>query len=697
MQRGNGFSVGGDGDSVPRSSSIVTRAGPAPVLSEASIRRKREHSRQASLDMMGREQFNVNSGNGGHAHERSASYMAQTESSLRHASIGSDASITGSIRRLRQQQNADRDDDASDVASVTSSQWSMRRRRVGPRPLQKVEKPVPGATAERARRMATDTTATRLPGNQAVLRGGAHIAASRKSAAAVSEGRLLNTQSMQRTNLPASGVASSTVTTITVSDDESVELTKSAASVSLSPITPGTRSDRKSAHHTRRLSGSGSKSASDLLSGADTEATRDVLDAHDEPVPRTAQPVSFDGLGGGGYTSAGQWKSAPGTDKGGRPPLTPRGDTSPGAGGVKRSSSSLGVSATVPATTLTSNTVHRPSNGFDYQQQHQRMQQRRNSAGEAAAATRSFNSGTTIHRFTEDRGPASDHDAVGQKPSYEDSIDDTPIGVLKERANREAERNAQRGSNQPVIPRLALSEITAKRDRSRHAHSHDVAHDGSGHYGPDTPMTGDSVLSDVTVSTMTGSDTPHVHVAVRSSRSHPPGQRRTQGADARADRSPLTSAAQQKENVGGGDYSATYDSHSKSPAPEEEAVNIATTVSRSRVTAVEATANRSEGNGHVASAPSPMSTTTKNTKAPTQGGAKATTEANGAGGKRVSEAAARNKGRTSPTPAVAPARSDAGEPRRRRAFEVTSAAAPREPTLPPATSSKEKPTCCAVM
>ncbi|KPA74272.1 hypothetical protein ABB37_09274 [Leptomonas pyrrhocoris] len=690
----NGAVADSDNGTMQRGN-VAARTGPAPVLSEALLRRKQAHSRQASLDLLQREHASLSSVNGGRAYERAASYMAQTQSSLRHASLGSEASMTGSTRRLRQRRSADRDDDdeVSDVASVTSSQWSLRRRRVGPRTLRPVPLPATTVMSERAQRIAARTAETRLQGNPVVVvRGGARVSASRKSSVTTTENSSPHIQPVQRRSLSASGAASASATTVTVSDDDTVELTKSGVSVSLSPITSGARSGRKSLHHARHGSGSGSGSGSASLSVADGELTRSARDAQDEPVPRTVQPVSFDGYGGG--AAAAQRKNGLGPDKGGRPPLTPRDDASPHTVGGQRGGS-LGAAAAVPATTLTSNTVHRHSSSVDYQQkQQQRLQQpqRRNSAGGSAVATRgpsvASSNGTAVHRITEGRRSGADYDvAVGRKSFGEESMDDTPISVLKERANREAQHNARRAPDQPVVPRLELGEITAKRDRQHRSASYKVAHGGQADDdndgAADTPVTGGSVLSEVTVSSMTDSATPQGQVLTRSGHRH---QRELhpakEGEDVRVDPSPAASA----------DQRATYNSHGASPAREADAADaVATTVSPSRTTAAEATAHQREGSAAV------TTTTNSLNAAPTQGGVTTATTTEDAAAEPAGKAVQPANAPASSASAAAPSQKGVSEPKKRRAFEKSGATAPAQPTPPPAASTKDNAKCCAVM
>jgi hypothetical protein len=675
------------------------------------------------------------SGNGDRAYERTASYMAQTESSLRHASIGSEASITDSIWRLRSRPRGD-GDQASDVASVASSQWSVRRRRVGPRPARPVERLVPATTTERAQRIAartalqrpaeagetTNSGEVRLRANPVVVRGGARVSASRKASIAVSDDGSPNMNAVQRLSLSGSGAGSPSLTTVTVSDEDTGELTKSGVSVSLSPITPGARSARKSLHHTRLGSSSGggsiSKNVPDFLSSADGDGTVDEYDAQDEPVARATQPVSADGYGagirGGGHAAVTLGRSAPGPDKAGRPPLTPRGDASPrpgvGVGGGVHRSSSLGGAAAVPATTLTSNTVHRHSSSADYPQQQQ--QQQRNSVGDAAVWTRGGasvgnGSGTAIHRVTEGRRTGADYDAVGRKSLGEESVDDTPISVLKERANREAERNARRDANQPVVPRLALGEITAKRDGQRRSMAYKAAPSGPCEEASDTLMTGGSVLSDVTVSSMTDSATPHVHGSFRSGRSHAAERHGAHDEVVVVDPSPSASAVPQTTTT------TTYDSHGSSPARAEPAPpTTATTVTPSRKGS---SAKVREDSGATATV-----SVTHNTAAPTNGGGKSAAEGTPnapAEAKPVKQKPApKAEGSTTrpatstatpvattSTSAAAPAastpvRNDAGEAKKRRAFERSGAAtAPSKRAPPPPASTKENAKCCAVM
>lgn len=744
MQPENGVCMSSDGGSVAHGR-IAARAGPAPVLSETSIRRKREHSCQASLDMAAKEQARM--GNGGQrAYERTASYMAQTESSLRHASVGSEASIAGSVRRLRVCSSAEPRDEASDVASVASSQWSVRqRRRVGPRAGRLVERPLPAATTttERAQRIAARTAAlktaeaageavdangSRLQGNAVVVRGGARVTASRKTSVvavtAAADDGVVATQTAQRLSLSVSGAASPSVTTVTVSDDDTGELTKSGVSVSLSPITSGARSGRRSLHHNRHSSGVASKSAADFLSLADGEGTGDEYDAQEEPVPRTTQPVNFDGYGSAHRGGLG--KGAAAVEKAGRPPLTPRGDASPfhcaGSNGKRGSdNANLDGETAAPATTLTSNTVHRYSSSVEYAQQQQRLQQRRSSVdNEAAAPARGSGvasggggGATTIHRVTEGRRSSAEYDTLGRKSGGEEPIDDTPISVLKERANREAARNARRDSDQPVVPRLALGEITAKRDRQRRSSSYKTAQDGQGAYAPDTPITGGSVLSNVTVSSMTDSATSHTHGGGgggRSGRHHASQQQPTQGENVCAGPSPSTSAVEPdllhySEKADG----AHYNSHNTSPAraeAREEKLSLASTVDAEQgcIFSTTALATDAPAGGKTAAAAAASNSALALTKKTTM-----------VEEKPASEAAEGSMREASPSPAAlgpapassaAPVQSSKGNGRKRRAFETTgsnvaattsSKAPPPPQSRPPSATSKEKAKCCVVM
>lgn len=781
------------GGSIARGRSAA-RAGPAPVLTEASIHRRREHSRQASLDMAAREQLAQFRTAGGY--ERTASYMAQTQSSLRHASIGSEASITGSIRRMRRRAN---DDDASDVASVASSQWSVRRRRVGPRTFKPVAAPVPATTTtERAQRIAARTAAQRgaaaggeggengerLQGVPVVVRGGARVAASRKSSVDAGDSSFFNGQ---RLGLSGGGAGSGSVTTVTVSDDDTGELNKSGVSVSLSPDTSGPRSARRSMRQSRHNSGaaggagSGSRGGSEFISAADGDFGGDCDDGYDDPLPRATQPMSFDAYpaaraAGGGRSAL---AAAPAPDKAGRPPLTPRGDASPHPGAGGRRNSSLGGAQAIPATQLTSNTVHRHSNSFDFQQQ--RLQQRRDSAEDSATASAATgargngalaNGTTATHRVAEGRRSGAEYDAAAGRKSAgggaagnDDMMDDTPISVLKARAEREAAHNARRDSDPPVVPRLALGEITANREKQRRSSSYTVASSGAaaaagggagaGHvgYAPQTPMTAGSALSEVTVSSMTDSATPHVGGGggggTRSGRGHGSDHRASHVEDVRVDPSPSVSAVQQTK--GSGAKAATYDSHGASPVREESAEVPNTTVSPSRLTVVDATASRRREDGEgVATAPPATNSNTSNartnnnasrtnngsgstvaapagsegqqgsTATAAAGAAASTPAASRTAGKGASAAAAApatksasrqaspepkapaaNKTTPTTAAAAAPTHSSPTGSKKQRAFEKQPSANAKGTTaspLPPANAaSKEKASCCAVM
>lgn len=792
-QPSNGYGAGGSdaGGSAARGRTVA-RAGPAPVLTDASIRRRREHSRQASVDMAAKENiaaFHTLKDNG-FAYERTASYMAQTQSSLRHASLGSEASITGSVRRLRRRVSADRDDDASDVASVASSQWSVRRRRVGPRAMRPVERPVPTATttSERAQRIAARTAAqraaevsgtadsgaadadgVRLQANPVVVRGGAWVSPSRKSSIDVSDGASPNPQApppaAQALNGFVSGAPSASLTNVTVSDEDTGELTKSGVSVSLSPVTSGARSARRSQLQSRHGSGSASgggggglsgrsKGAAEFLSCADGDGVGDDIDVQRDPMPRATQPMSFDG-----YASltrvAGPPRSIVAAEKAGRPPLTPRGDASPhlsGHGGGRRNSS-LGGAQAIPATRLTSNTVHRHSSSFDAQQQ-QRLTQRRSSIGESAnGATRNStgpaNAATATHRVTDDRRSGGDLDGAVRKSTGEDSMDDTPISVLKERADREAQQNARRDSDQPVVPRLALGDITAKRETQRRSTSYTVANAKSHAYAPDTPMTGGSVLSDVTVSSMTGSATPCVMSGgPRSGRAHTSGHRPSHVEDVRVDPSPVASAMQAQKADDRLHHTGTYDSHGASPA-REDSTNVATKISPSRHAAVaDATTasakprDKAEGGAPAVAAPAAptsrnataMSSTNKNNNADHRNTTTAGTKnkkMNSTGPderKSTADAAAKPRGeqmsnsvngtgesrQASPepkAPAAAAATAASTKPasgqatsatnatgKKQRAFEKNNAATTSAKASPlPANASKDNAKCCVVM
>ncbi|KAK7196589.1 hypothetical protein NESM_000597200 [Novymonas esmeraldas] len=596
----NGCGIADEGS--PSRARAAARAGPAPVLMESSIRRRRQHSRQASIDMAERDKAALaavvaaaaaeTASNGAPApsarrFDRTPSYLQPTQSSLRHASVGSDVSMTNSVRRLRLRDNGrgiDAGDD-DDLASVASSQWSVRRRRVRPRVLK------PAVVAYDARGVGggrggggggpavAGASRAALDNGDTAGRGGARVSTSRSAA-------MLRRPSADGSTVPVAA-SSPSLTIITVSDDDTGELTKSGVSVSLSPMTSGNRTHRKTLQQ-RRSSG-GRRASGDQASSPDGEQAGESVDGHDEPVPRSTQPVSFDargspsaGAGAGRYTSA-STATAPSAQER-LPPRTPRGDATPRAEQQRQRHDSLGSNAPIPATQLyrlSSGT--QPADGAAQYRQQQQQQQQYGSPKDAQVPTRGAslaNGSTATHRIGDGRSASPEFDA-GRKSSGAGSIDDTPISVLKERANREAERNARREASQPQVPRLALDEITAQRERQRNsgAASYKVVGNAAAAASladdVETPMSNGSALSDVTVSPMTDTASHGAHggrsAGSRASEGalHDARPRQTASAqydrveDVAVDPSPSVSAANGRRAA-----DPTYDSRGRTAAAQ---------------------------------------------------------------------------------------------------------------------------------
>lgn len=549
-----------------RSGSIAAQAKPAPVLAESSIRRRYrgQSSRQASFDSTSGTRPEV---------KRVASYLAPTESSLRRASLGSNQSLPASVRRLRLQVGSDEEDDL--VSLTSQSVRSVRPAPMKPRVNDRLTAPElkrhalsyaksssasnniggglivssssskppppppdsPVLSSHSSPRAVGQNSSSHQSG--VVIRGGPRVAAPRASSPPSSREKATREKTAPPLTTIASASAanesvgagsaaaasrgygassihgSPSLTTITVSDDDTGDMTKSGVSVSLSPMTSGNRTRR-----TPVLRGGGPRGGG----GGDSDGGQpsfcmegyieedDEVDAFQEPVPRSTQPVSFDAshVSWGGSSSS----RAPAAVSAATPAARYSSTNLSSAGGSGRAQKPPLSPRDFSRMQLNSNTAATPVAASGRQSQQYRGANR--PAGGVATTTGITGSSSTVsHRIASGGGASSVvYSTTPVKNSGDrEAFDDTPISVLKERANREAELNARRSPSQPQVPRLQLAEITARRDGScgsthSSAASHSNLHNYFNQSGYLTPASHRSAISIVTVSSMTDSGSP---------------------------------------------------------------------------------------------------------------------------------------------------------------------------------------------
>ncbi|KAG5485269.1 hypothetical protein CUR178_06632 [Leishmania enriettii] len=553
-------------------SRIAVHVSPAPVMESSTRRRRQNFRStsvdEAASDKAATGACVLRAGvNGGkyqslspavQRYERGRSNLQPTESLLSQATIGSDARIPASVLRMRTRDNGRGDfmGDGDDAESVATSRWSSVRRgvrrrelknaslvnnggrrkasqqRVGTETILKKQSPsralskregvtegspgwsassslVNGADAadDAAPRSDGSTSSQTATNSNDVVCGGARVPGSHSASLGVRSNGCL---SPQRSGGAAAALQgpSPLPNIMAASDDNISEFSKFTVSVSVSPMTTGSRSYGKALQTQQQWRSTcewpESNANADLAGLFDYGASIDFKEESytlDEFESRGTQPMNHGELtspSGRGRLST---TVAPG---GGRlPQWTPGTEASLWAEDQRQSNEGLAPGARTLVPMLFRSTK-RPGGDSVLQRR-----QRYGPPIDSRAPTReaSVASGVTATHQLSDTRRFSIKYGLRRRTADSGSIHGATLGARGERVSCETERNARRSASRPYVPRLALDKLNAKRERQLNtgAASYKVARGslfGSALYRG-SPMTGSCDMSELTVSPIT--------------------------------------------------------------------------------------------------------------------------------------------------------------------------------------------------
>ncbi|KAG5511574.1 hypothetical protein GH5_06528 [Leishmania sp. Ghana 2012 LV757] len=553
-------------------SHIAVHVSPAPVMESSTRHRRQNFRStsvdDAASDKAAIRAYVLKAGANGSKYqslppavqrwERRRSYLQPTESSLSQTTIGSDASIPASMLHMRTRDNGRGDfiGDGDDTESVAISRWSSVRRgvrrrelknaspvnnggrrkasqqRVGTetilkkrspsRALSKRESvtegspgwsassgPVNGADAanDAARRSDGSTASKAATNSNGVVCGGARVLGPHSASLDVGSN---GCPSQQRSGGAADALQgpSPLPNIMAASDDNISEFSKFTVSVSVSPMTTGSRSYGKSLQTQQQWRNTcewpESNANADLAGLFDYGASIDFREESytlDELESWGTQPMDHREL----ISPSGRGRSsttvAPGEDR--LPQWKPCTEASLWAEDQRQSNEGLDPDAPTLVPTLLRST--KGAGGDSVLQRRQRYGPPIDS--QAPTREASVASGVTAtHQVSGTRRFSTEYGSR-RRTADSGSIHGTTLSARGERVSCETERNARRAASRPYVPRLALDELNAKRElqRSTGAASYKVARGnffGSAFYRG-TPMTGSCDMSELTVSPMT--------------------------------------------------------------------------------------------------------------------------------------------------------------------------------------------------
>ncbi|KAG5507218.1 hypothetical protein JIQ42_06624 [Leishmania sp. Namibia] len=553
-------------------SRIAVHVSPAPVMESSTRRRRQNFRStsvdEAASDKAAIRAYVLRAGANGRKYqslppavqrcERRRSYLQPTESSLSQTTIGSNASIPASVLHMRTRDNGRGDfmGDSDDTERVAISRWSSVRRevrrrelknaslvnnggrrkasqqRVGTEAILKKRSPsralskresvtegspgwsassglVNGADAanDAVRRSDGSTASKAATNSNGVVCGDARVLGSHSASLGVGSN---GCPSQQRSGGASAAVQGpSPLPNIMVASDDNIsEFSKLTVSVSVSPMTTGSRSYGKTLQTQQQWRSTcewpESNANADIAGLFDYGASIDFREESytlDELESWGTQTMDHGEL----TSPSGRGRSSPTVAPGeGRlPQWTPCTEASLWAAGQRQSNEGLDPDAPTLVPTLFRSTK---GPGGDSVLQ---RQQRYGPPIDSQAPTReaSVASGVTATHQVSDTRRFSTEYGSRRRTADSGSIHGTTLSARGERVICETERNARRPASRPCVPRLALDELNAKRElqRSTGAASYKVARGslfGSAFYRG-TPMTGSCDMSELTVSPMT--------------------------------------------------------------------------------------------------------------------------------------------------------------------------------------------------
>ncbi|KAG5486883.1 hypothetical protein LSCM4_06351 [Leishmania orientalis] len=553
-------------------SRIAVHVSPAPVMESSTRRRRQNFRsasvEEAASDKAAIRAYVLRAGANGSKYqslppsvqrcERGQSYLQPTESSLSQTTIGSDASIPASVLHMRTRDNGRGDfmGDGDDAESVAISRWSSVRRgvrrrelknaslvnnggrrkasqqRIGTETILKKRSPSrtlskresvtegsPGWSAssslanganaanDAARRSDGSAASKTATNSNGVVSGGARVPGSHSASLGVGSN---GCPSPQRSGGAAAALQGPLPlpNIMAASDDNISEFSKFTVSVSVSPMTTGSRSYGKTLQTQQQWRSTcewpETNANADLAGLFDYGASIDFREESytlDELESRGTQPMNHGDLTSPSGRGRSSTTVAPG--EGRLPQWTSGTEASLWAEDQRQSNEGLDPGAATLVPTLFRST--KGPGGDSVLQRRQRYGPPIDSQAptrEASVASRV----TATHQVSDTRRFSTEYGSR-RRTADSGSIHGTTLSARGERVNCETERNARRAASRPYVPRLALDELNAKRElqRSTGAASYKVARGsllGSALYRG-TPMTGSCDMSELTVSPMT--------------------------------------------------------------------------------------------------------------------------------------------------------------------------------------------------